>query len=388
LQVKLPALLELARQGNPRDQLAVLDSLSDLDFSGLSEEGLLIVLRIYERLLGRNNPDLKALVEDHRSRLRILLPHSSSRVNRELSRILCFLNDTAVIEPLLLLMQQDQGEKDIVGTSLVERNLRYGAPMLAMMQAAPLIERMHHAQMLLWLKKGWSLDQRRRYFELIVDAIQTSKGGNGYETFWKQILDLARNDLSPEELERFSTIWAPLDQVQPLPEPEGPGRLWELDYLMSRIEKGIQGRDFENGKMMYAAATCSTCHVMGNKGGLVGPNLTSVGQRFTVHDLLESIIYPSKAISDQYQMTTFTLRSGEVVSGRVYSKDSNKTVVAPNITKPSELRSIPNDQITSVSQLPVSTMPPNLLIRLNEDEVLDLVAYLMAGGQPEHGVFK
>ena len=139
---------------------------------------------------------------------------------------------------------------------------------------------------------------------------------------------------------------------------------------------------------MYAAAQCITCHVMMSDGGITGPNLTSVGQRFTVRDVLDSILHPSNAISDQYQLMTFSLKNGEMVSGRVHSKDSQKTTIAPNVTKPSQLRTISNSEIKEVTPLPVSTMPPGLLTALNEDEVLDLIAYLMAGGQPEHAVFK
>jgi cytochrome c1 len=36
---------------------------------------------------------------------------------------------------------------------------------------------------------------------------------------------------------------------------------------------------------------------------------------------------------------------------------------------------------------PVSPMPPNLLNRLNEQEIVDLIAYLMAGGDPEHEIY-
>jgi putative heme-binding domain-containing protein len=387
-QIKFPALLALARQGSQADLLRVLDALESVDVSALSDEGVLLVLRIYERLLGRGEKDLKDLAAGHSGRLLKLLPSGSKLVNRELARVLCCMQETAVIDPLLELMASDEGDKTIVGADLVERNLRYGSPVLAMIEAAPLVERMHHAQMLTWLKSGWDMDQRQRFLQLVVEAIETSKGGNGYLVAWNQILDLAKSSLSADEQKTLSPLWAELDKVEPLPVPQGPGRIWEMDYLLQKIESESGPRDFENGKKMYAAAQCITCHVMMSDGGITGPNLTSVGQRFTVRDVLDSILHPSNAISDQYQLMTFSLKNGEMVSGRVHSKDSQKTTIAPNVTKPSQLRTISNSEIKEVTPLPVSTMPPGLLTALNEDEVLDLIAYLMAGGQPEHAVFK
>ena len=112
--------------------------------------------------------------------------------------------------------------------------------------------------MLTWLRHGWTIGQRRGYFQLVVEAIETSKGGVGYRPAWEQILDVAKSALSDEERKSLAPIWAPLDNVAPLPMAKGPGRLWEVDYLLKQVENGFGRRDFANGKMMYAAATCAT----------------------------------------------------------------------------------------------------------------------------------
>ena len=59
-------------------------------------------------------------------------------------------------------------------------------------------------------------------------------------------------------------------------------------------------RDFERGRRLYGAVACAACHRFGHEGGGVGPDLTGVAGRFSVRDLLESIVEPSKVISDQY----------------------------------------------------------------------------------------
>lgn len=150
---------------------------------------------------------MKELADDHTLPLSRLLPHSSKLVNRELSRILCYLGEASIIDPLLDLMASDTGEKEILGTDLVERNLRYGSRVMNMMQASPMVERMHHAAMLTWIHDGWKPDQRKRFFELVVDARLSSMGGKGYQIYWEQILVLARNALTGEEYDLLAPLW-------------------------------------------------------------------------------------------------------------------------------------------------------------------------------------
>ncbi|MCZ6675591.1 MAG: c-type cytochrome [Verrucomicrobia bacterium] len=388
LTIKMPALLALARQGEFSDLQEVIRELEALEIGGLSEEGLLVALRVYELALGRGGTALRKEASYTAGKLIGLLPHSSNLVNRELARVLCYLNLPEVIDPLLDLMEQDSGVRTSMGSNVVARNLKYGFPMLNMMEAAPTLEKIQHAQMLNWIKGDWSLKQRKRYFKLVVDAMQTSKGGKGYQTYWGQILDSAKANLSKRELRLLSREWAKIDEQEPLPEPKGPGRIWELDYMLQQIQNGLGSRDFKNGRKMYAAATCKTCHSIRGEGGIAGPDLTSIGSRFTIRDLLESLIDPGKTISDQYQIMILSLNNGETLSGRIQAKDTKRTVISTNALKPTQTQSIANSDILGITPLPTSTMPPGLLNTLNEEEVLDLIAYLISGGQRKHVLYR
>src|SRR5262245_28753443 len=72
----------------------------------------------------------------------------------------------------------------------------------------------------------------------------------------------------------------------------------------------------EDGKAVFEAL-CSGCHVFGDLGNSVGPDLSTVANRFKKRDILESILWPSKTISDQYTMTTLALDDGTTVSGLI-----------------------------------------------------------------------
>jgi mono/diheme cytochrome c family protein len=76
---------------------------------------------------------------------------------------------------------------------------------------------------------------------------------------------------------------------------------WKLDDLGSLLESGLkQKRNLANGRMLYTAANCITCHSFQGDGGFSGPDLSNVGGRYTPRDLLENILLPSKMINEQY----------------------------------------------------------------------------------------
>ena len=116
-------------------------------------------------------------------------------------------------------------------------------------------------------------------------------------------------------------------------------------------------------------------------GGAIGPDLTSIPHKFDERYLVEAIVDPSKNISDQYGSSVVTLTSGGTQTGLVI-EDGDSIKLYPPDAK-AEPTIIARKDIKSIAQSPVSQMPPGLLNVLNQEEVRDLVAYLMAGGNPK-----
>jgi putative heme-binding domain-containing protein len=164
-------------------------------------------------------------------------------------------------------------------------------------------------------------------------------------------------------------------------------KAWKMDDLLSQLDKVNQGRDFNKGKEAYLAAQCLKCHRFGNEGGAVGPDLTAVASRFSRRDILESIIEPSKVISDQYQNTVVTLTSGKVVTGRIMDETPDKLVLQPNPLEPQRIE-VKKSEVESREASKVSPMPEHLVDVLTEAEVLDLIAYLESAGQKNYRAFK
>ena len=83
--------------------------------------------------------------------------------------------------------------------------------------------------------------------------------------------------------------------------PKGPGQAYTLDSALAVVPTKLTGRNFAQGKAMFAASACLVCHRFGNDGGGIGPDISGAGNRYSVRDLLQNIIEPSRP--PQYDVT-------------------------------------------------------------------------------------
>jgi putative heme-binding domain-containing protein len=139
---------------------------------------------------------------------------------------------------------------------------------------------------------------------------------------------------------------------------------------------------------MFAATRCVICHRFAGDGGATGPDLTQLAGRFNVKDLTEAIMEPSKVISDQYKGSTVVTTSGQSYSGRIVAENETSVTVLTNPEDPTKITEIPKSEVDEILAAKISIMPADLLKPLNQDEVLDLLAYLLSRGDKGSGMFK
>ena len=106
--------------------------------------------------------------------------------------------------------------------------------------------------------------------------------------------------------------------------------------MLALGKDGIKGRSFDKGKNLFSATMCLTCHRFNGDGGGIGPDLTGVGSRYTLRDLMENIIDPSKVISDQYGTEQIEKKDGSSIIGRVIVEENGKVFVMTNPFAPTE----------------------------------------------------
>jgi putative heme-binding domain-containing protein len=143
--------------------------------------------------------------------------------------------------------------------------------------------------------------------------------------------------------------------------------------------------DAHRGEKVYRRVEmqCAVCHAIGETGGLVGPNLVSLGASAPEDYLIESMLEPSKKVKEGYHMTMVTTKGGDIFSGGLVSESGQEIVIRDAAGLE---RVIPTGDVAQKQTSPVSMMPPGLTVSLREDEFIDLIRFLSELGK--EGDFK
>jgi putative heme-binding domain-containing protein len=364
--IALGALLALARVAG-KDAAAgedlktpILQALERIDRTKLTDAQRDDLLRVYTVLFARlGRPDEAA-------RARILkrfdprFPTRSYEINADLCQLLVYLEAPGVAGKTLRLMA-----------------------------AAPTQEeQMEYAKSLRNLQTGWSPAQRKAYFEWFLKAANY-KGGQRFQQYLGEIKRTAVANLTAKAKEALKAVL----EAKPAPpsavyKPRPFVKQWTLDELAPLAEKGLRKRDFDRGRRLFGEAKCFGCHRFDNEGGALAPDLTLASGRYSVRDLLDKILNPSKAISDQYAQTVFTLKNGRVIEGRIVNMHGANWAVQTDMLNPARLTNVNANNVDSMALSKVSAMPTGLLDTFRADEILDLVAYVLSRGDRRHEAFR
>ncbi|HEY7883666.1 MAG TPA: HEAT repeat domain-containing protein [Cellvibrionaceae bacterium] len=147
----------------------------------------------------------------------------------------------------------------------------------------------------------------------------------------------------------------------------------DKDKPLDMFRESLQGGNARNGwgLFMYSnAAQCIRCHVVGEQGGPVGPNLTDIGLKLTREQLLESMVDPSARIAPGFGQVSLTLKDGSVVEGLFTEETDTHKIIGSG---DDAIRVAKADIVSQ--QNPPSGMPPMHYI-LDAGQIRDLVEYL------------
>lgn len=158
-----------------------------------------------------------------------------------------------------------------------------------------------------------------------------------------------------------------------LPE-DAEGSKWSYEQLLAFVEspEGLEG-DLRRGAAVFEKAQCIKCHRHGSQGEAIGPDLTTAGQRFQRREILESVLFPSHAISDQYSSRTIVTTDGRTLTGIVAPAGQDATVILQPTGAKATVR---NDDIAENVPSKQSAMPEGLFNTLSLEEIADLMAFL------------
>ena len=379
-QASITALIALTRASardefhrQPADPLPdptlksrVLDALGRIDWNKLNDPQRLELIRAHALAFIRLGQPDAATAQTVAAKFDPHYPATSRELNAELCNLLVYLQAPSAAAKTMSLLAQAPTQE----------------------------EQLEYAKALRMLRAGWTPAQRKEYFSWFLKAA-SYRGGASFGAFVTNIKNEAVANLpesSRAELQPILDAQPPQKSPMEVMASALAGRTlvkeWTVDELAPLMEKGLKGRNFERGRKMFGAAACFACHRYDNEGGSFGPDLTGVAGRFNPRDLLESIILPSKEISDQYAPVVITKKDGTTVTGRIVNLNGDTLHVSPNMFDPNELVTVSAKQVKSIEPSKVSPMPEGLLYMLNKDEILDLMAYLLSRGDRNHKMFR
>lgn len=352
----------------PSDPLAdpalrkeIVKALGRIEWDGLENWQRLELLRAYHVLFNRFGPpsdEEKKLVLDN---LNQKFPAGDRLVNGDLCQLLVYLEAPDIAPRTIKLLESAPTQE----------------------------EQIEYAKALRMLKSGWTPELRKEYFSWFLKA-GTFKGGMSFEGFMTNIKKDAVERLSAEEKVALKEILEARPVESPLAVSKNRPlvKKWTLDELVPLVDKGLKNRDFDRGRTLFGAANCFACHRFGNEGGANGPDLTGIAGRFSTRDLLETIVDPSKVISDQYAAVVIQTVDGQTITGRIINLHDNVMHINTDMLAPGATVNVDRREVVAMKPSAISMMPVGLLDTLHEDEVLDLVAFLLSRGERKGPMFK
>ena len=337
---------------NSIDLEAVFErALSLIRRDGLETETELALLRVFhlgcleskEGCRQSLRDQLFAIVESR-------FPASDERLNREYALTMAYANRPEAIQRILDQLPAGDDKQQL---------------------------QIHYVYALREIKDGWTPEQKRALVAWFGKAKEW-RGGASFSGFINRLFESSLEFFTEEERKAaYAAVpeFAPVDDERLLASlrPRPGSRYMRPNVYARKRGTNMYSKQEIFEYMMYDPMTtvanssrglqifkeaCSKCHRYGDIGEDYGPDLTTIANRFTRRDLLESTLWPSRTISDQYTAWRVETRD-DVYSAMILEEDEQAvTVLIPDIDRPV---SIARTNIVDMRESEVSIMPDGLL---------------------------
>jgi putative heme-binding domain-containing protein len=315
--------------------------------------------------------EAKGLAEERRRELHALLaarfPSTDPRLNRELASMLAYAGQPGAVAEILSAFPKGETDQP---------------------------QQIHYLYALRAVKDGWTRQDRVRALGM-VERVAAWRGGASFPGFINLMFDQLIAGFSDEEKK---LAYGKLPQFAPLSEEE-IGAAAASAFARNRARapanartRGIRAISREEiveeqiftpqrqrpsltaGRAAYDKI-CAQCHRFGSVGVEFGPDLSTLRSRFKKKDVLEAILWPNKAVSDQYETSEIETTDGNLVYGIVVSDDGKRLVVRQNqAERPVE---VPKALVKERRRSALSLMPEGLVDELSQQELANLLAFLL-----------
>ena len=168
--------------------------------------------------------------------------------------------------------------------------------------------------------------------------------------------------------------------------------IWQIIAYLRSVQVQAPAKPVGNAahgkELFYGDAACSSCHMVEGQGGRLGPDLTAVGTARTIDALVESVRTPSKRLAwgltestkefaQEYQTVTVVTSDGHEIKGVILNEDQFSLQM---MDKTEQIHLLEKDELRSIRKSRESLMPPYDTAALSDQDLNDIVAYLLSVG--------
>jgi putative heme-binding domain-containing protein len=155
---------------------------------------------------------------------------------------------------------------------------------------------------------------------------------------------------------------------------QGPSEPATMDAVLAAMDDADPNR----GRELFLhpqGAGCFKCHQMQGIGHVLGPDLSDIGNRAKEPDvLIESIIHPSKVITEGFAQQKVLTVDGRIVSGSVLEETGRLVKLAGSDGR---VTTVQKDNIEERVGTKTSPLPDGFSSMMTAQQLADLAAWLM-----------
>jgi putative heme-binding domain-containing protein len=212
-----------------------------------------------------------------------------------------------------------------------------------------------------------TLASRPTYARALLDAVANKQIARGDVSAFNARQIRSFND--PKLNRQLEQVWG---EVRETPR--------ERKQLVARYKslltpERLKEADRSRGRQVFNNV-CAACHTLHGQGKQIGPDLTG-SNRDNLDYLLENIIDPSAIVAADFRMSVVSLKDGRVLTG-IVGEQTTRTVAVQTQTEKVKFE---RSEIDEIRPTPQSLMPDGLLNAMTDEQVRDLIGYLMAREQ-------
>lgn len=145
--------------------------------------------------------------------------------------------------------------------------------------------------------------------------------------------------------------------------------------LQGRVDEATLPGDPTRGKeIFFGKGECSNCHAVEGQGGFLGPDLTSHGAISSVDAMRDEIVKTPRVPALGYRAARLATKHGDRLEGTVRNEDNFSVQLQTN---DGSFHLFKRAELASFEYTGGSLMPANYRERLSDEELNNLIAYLI-----------